>query len=359
MPGNIYVSTIVRKAKVRLHFQNPVRKSCLSQILGSWCATLLEFQCIVWNNLFLLVYEQAFDLATSEAQKSHVLAAMGMVMYISNHVDEAKAALCERWVFSPNINMSLELLCIFSRSCFSSLIFRLSSQLKPASDQGLLALSALSLITSDITMAAVALAELVKVGQKGSFSIWVVGKDFTNSDRVWLRLAKQVTKICFHFLRIYWIFRRWKFDCRGELSFCKFLCSSGKKKLKNAIFLVVLQIKYGLSLQCTRPMFQGNPQAGKVYIVKEIHRRPHSSLLWNNLAKFILRFQTNQLKVCAMFTQAFMTLDAACRRKNAFLFWNRRQEDVQMPLTNWETGMLRCDECRILGETIDFLNQRS
>jgi hypothetical protein len=42
-----------------------------------------------------------------------------------------------------------------------------SSELQPSSEQGLLALSALGLITSDLTLAAAALSELVKIGQKG------------------------------------------------------------------------------------------------------------------------------------------------------------------------------------------------
>lgn len=44
-----------------------------------------------------------------------------------------------------------------------------SSELRPASEQGLLALSVLGMVTSDITLAAAALAELVKIGQKGWF----------------------------------------------------------------------------------------------------------------------------------------------------------------------------------------------
>lgn len=44
-----------------------------------------------------------------------------------------------------------------------------SSELRPASEAGLLSLSALGSITSDITLAAAALAELVKIGQKGWF----------------------------------------------------------------------------------------------------------------------------------------------------------------------------------------------
>ena len=43
-----------------------------------------------------------------------------------------------------------------------------SFELQPSSQQGLLALSALGSITSDLTLAATALAELVKIGQKGS-----------------------------------------------------------------------------------------------------------------------------------------------------------------------------------------------
>jgi hypothetical protein len=44
-----------------------------------------------------------------------------------------------------------------------------SSELHPASEQGLLALTTMGLITSDITLAAAALSELVKIGQKGLF----------------------------------------------------------------------------------------------------------------------------------------------------------------------------------------------
>jgi hypothetical protein len=44
-----------------------------------------------------------------------------------------------------------------------------SSELRPASEQGLLALTTMGLITSDITLAAAALSELVKIGQKGLF----------------------------------------------------------------------------------------------------------------------------------------------------------------------------------------------
>lgn len=46
--------------------------------------------------LLLQVYEQAFEIATNEGQKSHVRAAIGMLGYISGDVDRCKFALCER-----------------------------------------------------------------------------------------------------------------------------------------------------------------------------------------------------------------------------------------------------------------------
>ncbi|XP_028406847.1 tetratricopeptide repeat protein 37-like [Dendronephthya gigantea] len=178
-------------------------------------------------------YEQAFALATSEAQKSHVRAAMGMVRYMSNQLDEAKLDLCE------------------------------SSDLRPSSEQGLLALSALGLITSDITLAAAALAELVKIGQKGDENL--------------------ISEASFLFASFY--------------------------------------------------ALQGSPNAGKIYIVKEIYRRPHSSLLWNCLAKFILRFQTNQLK------EAGRCADAAHR------LGDRNVEDVSITCAYSAIGSGRDPTC--------------
>ncbi|CAB4027696.1 Tetratricopeptide repeat 37 [Paramuricea clavata] len=150
------------------------------------------------------VYEQAFELATNEGQKSHVRAAMGILGYILGDVDRCKFALCE------------------------------SSELRPASEQGLLALTTMGLITSDITLAAAALSELVKIGQKGDEHL--------------------ISEASYLFASFY--------------------------------------------------ALQGSPDIGKSYIVQEIHRRPHSSLLWNNLAKFILRFQPHELKAAARCAEA-------------------------------------------------------
>ena len=47
-------------------------------------------------SLFHLAYEQAFELATNESQRSHVRAAMGMLGYISGDKDGCKLALYER-----------------------------------------------------------------------------------------------------------------------------------------------------------------------------------------------------------------------------------------------------------------------
>lgn len=46
-----------------------------------------------------------------------------------------------------------------------------SSEFQPASEHGLLAISALGLITSDLTLAAAALTELVKIGEKGFMTV--------------------------------------------------------------------------------------------------------------------------------------------------------------------------------------------
>ena len=54
----------------------------------------------------------------------------------------------------------------FNTFCFYS------SQIQPASEQGLLALSAIGLLASDTRLAALALSELVKVGQGGTFTFF-------------------------------------------------------------------------------------------------------------------------------------------------------------------------------------------
>ena len=56
----------------------------------------------------------------------------------------------------------------FNTFCFYS------SQIQPASEQGLLALSAIGLLASDTRLAALALSELVKVGQGGTFTFFLI-----------------------------------------------------------------------------------------------------------------------------------------------------------------------------------------
>ncbi|XP_046856769.1 tetratricopeptide repeat protein 37-like [Xenia sp. Carnegie-2017] len=141
-------------------------------------------------------YEQAFQLSSNDSLKSNVKAALGMLGYMLGDIDVSKQVLFN------------------------------SSQFQPASEHGLLAISVLGLITSDLTLAAAALTELVKIGEKGDENL--------------------VAEACYLFACFY--------------------------------------------------AFQNTPKTGKTYIVKEIHRRPYSSLLWNVLAKFIIRYQPNQLK---------------------------------------------------------------
>lgn len=140
-------------------------------------------------------YEQAFELASNANQRSHIRAAMGMLGYVLKDVIGSKNMLFE------------------------------SSQMQPASELGLLALSAVGLISSDLSLAAAALSELVKVGQGGNENL--------------------IAEASYLFATFY--------------------------------------------------ALQGSPDVGKGYILREIHRRPHSSLLWNNLATFMLRFQPNRL----------------------------------------------------------------
>jgi hypothetical protein len=88
--------------------------------------------------------------------------------------------------------------------------------------------------------------------------------------------------------------------------------------------------------------FQGSPDVGKSYIVQEIHRRPQSSLLWNNLAKFILRFQPDKLKV----GEIWKPVDSIyCVLLKHWFHFNRLQEVVQKLPTYWETEMLRLVFC--------------
>ncbi|XP_066273178.1 tetratricopeptide repeat protein 37-like [Branchiostoma lanceolatum] len=84
-------------------------------------------------------YEQAFQLAPSDTDKSCVLAAMAMVAHKFEDVERAK-----------------------------TLLFR-CSQLQPPSVHGLQALCALGLTNGDVTLASAALAELLKQGDDQRF----------------------------------------------------------------------------------------------------------------------------------------------------------------------------------------------
>ncbi|XP_031551877.1 tetratricopeptide repeat protein 37-like isoform X1 [Actinia tenebrosa] len=81
-------------------------------------------------------YDQALQLAPSDADKSCVLTAMGMLGYALNDIDGAKAMLFK------------------------------SSQMNPPCERGLMALCALGLVNNDLTLAGAALGELLKLGQK-------------------------------------------------------------------------------------------------------------------------------------------------------------------------------------------------
>ncbi|KAJ7369919.1 Tetratricopeptide repeat protein 37 [Desmophyllum pertusum] len=133
-------------------------------------------------------YEQAFQLADTDADRSCVLTAMGMLGYTLNDKEGAKAMLFK------------------------------SSQLQPACDRGLMALCALGLVSGDATLAGAALGELMK-RKNGS-------EDLTGD-------------ICYLYSRFY--------------------------------------------------ALQGNQKLGRSHIMKEIHRNPASSLLWSQLASYLLQ----------------------------------------------------------------------
>ncbi|XP_020629636.1 tetratricopeptide repeat protein 37-like isoform X1 [Orbicella faveolata] len=133
-------------------------------------------------------YEQAFQLADTDADRSCVLTAMGMLGYTLDDKEGAKAMLFK------------------------------SSQLQPACQRGLMALCSLGLVSGDATLAGAALGELMK--QKDG------SEDLTGN-------------ICYLYSRFY--------------------------------------------------ALQGNQELGRSYIMKEIHRNPASSLLWSQLASYLLQ----------------------------------------------------------------------
>ncbi|CAH3018534.1 unnamed protein product [Porites evermanni] len=143
-------------------------------------------------------YEQAFQLAETDADKSCVLTAMGMLGYTLNDKEGAKAMLFK------------------------------SSQLQPPCERGLMALCALGLISSDATLAGAALGELMKRGNGN--------EDLSGN-------------ICYLYSRFY--------------------------------------------------ALQGNQKLGRSHIMKEIHRNPQSSVLWSQLASYLLQACPDELQAAA------------------------------------------------------------
>ncbi|RMX42608.1 hypothetical protein pdam_00013366 [Pocillopora damicornis] len=154
-------------------------------------------------------YEQAFQLAATDADRSCILTAMGMLGYALDDKDGAKAMLFK------------------------------SSQLQPACDRGLMALCAFGLVSGDATLAGAAL-----------------GTDELTGD------------ICYLYSRFY--------------------------------------------------ALQGNQKLGRSHIMKEIHRlnhlcllfhsNPRSSLLWSQLASYLLQACPDELQAAARCSESSATL---------------------------------------------------
>nr|XP_058948066.1 tetratricopeptide repeat protein 37-like [Pocillopora verrucosa] len=152
-------------------------------------------------------YEQAFQLAATDADRSCILTAMGMLGYALDDKDGAKAMLFK------------------------------SSQLQPACDRGLMALCAFGLVSGDATLAGAALGELMNREN---------GTDELTGD------------ICYLYSRFY--------------------------------------------------ALQGNQKLGRSHIMKEIHRNPRSSLLWSQLASYLLQACPDELQAAARCSESSATL---------------------------------------------------
>ncbi|KAL9987357.1 hypothetical protein ACROYT_G001647 [Oculina patagonica] len=160
-------------------------------------------------------YEQAFQLADTDADRSCVLTAMGMLGYALNDKEGAKAMLFK------------------------------SSQLQPACERGLMALCALGLVSGDATLAGAALGELMK-RKNGS-------EDLTGD-------------ICYLYSRFY--------------------------------------------------ALQGNQKLGRSYIMKEIHRNPASSLLWSQLASYLLQACPDEQEAAACCSESSAKLGGSHSSKH-------------------------------------------
>ncbi|XP_068693840.1 tetratricopeptide repeat protein 37-like isoform X1 [Montipora foliosa] len=143
-------------------------------------------------------YEQAFQLAETDTDRSCVITALGMLGYALNDKDAAKAMLFK------------------------------SSQLKPACNQGLMALCTLGLVNGDATLAGAALGELMRANN---------GSEVLNGH------------ICYLYSRFY--------------------------------------------------ALQGNQKLGRSHIMKAIHRNPSSSVLWSQLASYLLQACPDELEAAA------------------------------------------------------------
>ncbi|XP_022804703.1 tetratricopeptide repeat protein 37-like isoform X2 [Stylophora pistillata] len=152
-------------------------------------------------------YEQAFQLATTDADRSCILTAMGMLGYALDDKDGAKEMLFK------------------------------SSQLQPACDRGLMALCAFGLVSGDATLAGAALGELMNKKN---------GSDVLTGN------------ICYLYSRFY--------------------------------------------------AMQGNQKLGRSHIMKEIHRNPRSSLLWSQLASYLLQACPDELQAAARCSESSATL---------------------------------------------------